>query len=376
MQRISSILSRAAAMHSGVARATVTTRTAMQCNFIQQCSISNSSYCMEANVGSSGSGKKTKHPTKLGPHDEVPSSFYDKATEDEKQLFDMVDSMAAGVRSAGPYDIQSIPGDQSVGLHNLTGRPGTLTFDKIDAAEKNATAGLERTKADEEADWRALPNLGTITHKGTNLDQLTGEQSNFAERTLNDPSFQETMHIDSLLEETFDQFADPRWEDDQPPVYIPQEMLNTTLPWRMVEEHENPEFAEQFIPRSSPELYRHDQQGLRSCEGKKQRQGVKGALNCHILDLKELSAFDIPTLRRFLTSDSEILNRKSSGLCAKCQRAVAKTVKRARQLGVLAHIDEYVIKDEGYRRPDMPFHAQAEEKEANFALPSIAKTIL
>lgn len=50
-------------------------------------------------------------------------------------------------------------------------------------------------------------------------------------------------------------------------------------------------------------------------------------------------------LRRFMTEDGEILSRESTGLCAKCQRKVSKTIKRARNLGILPRFGVYKIKE-------------------------------
>lgn len=62
--------------------------------------------------------------------------------------------------------------------------------------------------------------------------------------------------------------------------------------------------------------------GNRACPGKLQRKGKAGVLGCHKIDLDELDHMDIFTLRKFLSEDSEILGRKITGLCAKCQRQV------------------------------------------------------
>jgi small subunit ribosomal protein S18 len=327
----------------------------------QQSGISSSSYMRFA----AGDSKREKSKKTLGPKDAAPEEFFDQAVEDEKQLFDMVDAMAAGVRTAAPFDRQGVPGDQSIGLQNLTLRTNTsLTFDQIDAG-----------RLDKNTEWRAQP-LQTNNQNWSPDGNLSADQENFLKRLENDPSFSETVKIDSLLQERFESYEDPRYGEGALPMSIPREMLNSELPWRMDEEHPDPEFAKNFLPTSSPELFRHDQQGLRTCEGKKQRQGAKGELNCHIIDLQDLSHFDVPTLRRFITSESEIMNRKSTGLCAKCQRRVATTIKRARQLGVLAHNNEFVIKDQGYQRAELPFHADAEESKADFVRPAVAKTIL
>jgi ribosomal protein S18 len=90
---------------------------------------------------------------------------------------------------------------------------------------------------------------------------------------------------------------------------------------------------------------------------------VRGQLDCHLIDLDTLSPFDVMNLRRFISLDSEIMGRRATGLCAKCQRKVAKTIKHSRNLGFLAHIDEFVVKDQ---RPHMEenFHGSVEGEEA------------
>jgi hypothetical protein len=49
------------------------------------------------------------------------------------------------------------------------------------------------------------------------------------------------------------------------------------------------------------------------------------------------------TMKNYLSQDSEIQSRKQTGLCAKCQRQVAKTIKRARNFGILPHLGHYEI---------------------------------
>ncbi len=46
---------------------------------------------------------------------------------------------------------------------------------------------------------------------------------------------------------------------------------------------------------------------------------------------------DGEALRRFLSPQAKILPRRKTGTCAKHQRQVARAVKRARELGVLAY---------------------------------------
>ncbi len=128
--------------------------------------------------------------------------------------------------------------------------------------------------------------------------------------------------------------------------FIPSAMLNYTLPWTK-RSTDNSE-VHNFLPDTAREKFMHDKQGLRSCPGKRQKRGKQFKLECHIFDLSELHHLDVLTLRRFLSDDGEILGRKASGLCSKCQRQVAKTIKKARHFGILPHIGEYTI---GNARP-------------------------
>ena len=45
-------------------------------------------------------------------------------------------------------------------------------------------------------------------------------------------------------------------------------------------------------------------------------------------------------MRRFVSERGKILTMRSSGCCARHQRAIAKEVKRARQLGFLPYVVE------------------------------------
>lgn len=132
--------------------------------------------------------------------------------------------------------------------------------------------------------------------------------------------------------------------EDEMPVYYHEEMLNYNLPWRKSIEFEDPDL-DRFVPNDHEDKFRFDYRGYRACSGKRQRRGLNTQLSCHKIDLAELSYLDVLTLQRFLTHDSEILPRSESGLCQKCQRKVAKTIKRARHLGILPHIGEFVVRD-------------------------------
>ncbi len=54
---------------------------------------------------------------------------------------------------------------------------------------------------------------------------------------------------------------------------------------------------------------------------------------------------DVVTLKKFMSGESEILGRSATGLCSKCQRKVAKAIKKARNIGVIPHIGDYIIQD-------------------------------
>ncbi len=48
---------------------------------------------------------------------------------------------------------------------------------------------------------------------------------------------------------------------------------------------------------------------------------------------------DPDTLRRYLTEVGKIKPRRQTGNCARCQRELAREIKRARHLGLLPFVD-------------------------------------
>jgi ribosomal protein S18 len=64
-------------------------------------------------------------------------------------------------------------------------------------------------------------------------------------------------------------------------------------------------------------------QGLRACPGKLQRRGIKPELRCHKIDLDAVNFVDVLRLKDFMSADGEIMPKKETGLCAKCQRKVS-----------------------------------------------------
>lgn len=51
--------------------------------------------------------------------------------------------------------------------------------------------------------------------------------------------------------------------------------------------------------------------------------------------------------RRFVNDAGMIHGRYRTGLCAKCQRKVASTIKAARQMGLVPTISDYEVRDTG-----------------------------
>ncbi|MYE38367.1 MAG: 30S ribosomal protein S18 [Candidatus Spechtbacteria bacterium SB0662_bin_43] len=52
---------------------------------------------------------------------------------------------------------------------------------------------------------------------------------------------------------------------------------------------------------------------------------------------------DRDLLKRFLSADYKILSPRITGSCAKCQRRIAKAIKRARTMGIVPY-SPFIIK--------------------------------
>jgi len=306
-----------------------------------------------------------------GPFDTIPDDFYDPDVEEEKELLDFVAAMEAGVDAVDDYDDQKIPGMHSVGLGNLTTTFATYRFSDID---KEADTGVpvqkparKKQEVYNKENVVSITNLTSAELEESDRDKAAVEE--FEGKYERDPS--RDVMLEDLTDSAFAESLDKLDQWNSGHEIIPQEFLSYNLPWRKDIEHPEPIKAKSFMAKSDPELYRFDQQAIRTCTGKKQRQGPVGNLNCHLIDLNDLSHFDVEQLQKFLSPDAEILSRKITGLCAKCQRQVATTIKRARNLGVFPHINEYVIKDHGYKERFQPFRVPV-----NVAVTKVSKTIL
>ncbi len=83
----------------------------------------------------------------------------------------------------------------------------------------------------------------------------------------------------------------------------------------------------------------------------------RGRRRCDICMSKPLVVDykDIAALRRFLNEHGQIEGRRKVGCSAKCQRAIATAVKRARQVALLPYTSEHVrVSGVAVGRPSAP----------------------
>jgi len=266
---------------------------------------------------SSGSGGVGGGPKKKNEGLPVPDEFYDDEVEKEKEFMDMANSLLG----AGLESLTSMPESEVKRWNDLKKEQNPKDFNLF-----KLVSGEEKMEGDGSKEWEQ-------------------EKINFSDVPRDEEGVFESSPAHSALVEMFsNEDMAEHLEAFQPKTLLPEEYLNYSVPWRNVEEFPDP-MLEKFVPKTSPELYRHDRQGLRACPGKLQRRGPKPELRCHLIDLDDLNYLDVVTLKRFLSDDSEILGKKHTGLCAKCQRKVAKTIKRARNFGLVPHLGEYVLSD-------------------------------
>jgi ribosomal protein S18 len=281
-------------------------------------------------AGSSSSGDKDGA---------APEEFYDDDVEKEKEFMDMISAIARG----------------GEGLGGLTTSKDTFSFDKVDAVDhSNIPTGIVET-------------LKEVARGNSEMPR--GEQAPEAEGNAME------MVSDLLMNDDLaEHYGDIGLNSNS---LMPPEYMNYTVPWKKSNKLSNSSSvpSNNFVKRTAKEGFAHDNQGNRSCPGKRQRKGKTDELGCHVIDLDKLTPFALLTLRRFISVDSEILGRKDTRLCAKCQRSVAKTIKRARNMGILGHIDEYVIQDSSPLQRGKTYHKQTAAAGAA-AGGGVSKTIL
>jgi len=151
---------------------------------------------------------------------------------------------------------------------------------------------------------------------------------------------------------------------------IPEEMMDFNIPWRKTAEFPDP-LLRSFVSNDAPEKYSFKSQGNRACSGKLQRSGKNPVLRCHLIDLDKVHYLDVVTLRKYLSDDAEILGKQATGLCAKCQRKVAKTIKTARNFGLLPHLGEYTLRDARPAARKNKFHEAASDATVRIESKSI-----
>jgi small subunit ribosomal protein S18 len=75
--------------------------------------------------------------------------------------------------------------------------------------------------------------------------------------------------------------------------------------------------------------------GFRKKFVKKVYYRKKECFLCKDDKIKEVDYKNIELLRRYISEKGKIIPRRMSGNCAKCQRAVARAIKRARNIALL-----------------------------------------
>ncbi|KAG5192147.1 ribosomal protein S18-domain-containing protein [Tribonema minus] len=82
---------------------------------------------------------------------------------------------------------------------------------------------------------------------------------------------------------------------------------------------------------------------IHKCPGHRQgKSGFSG--RCEIFNQWDLHFQNVVLLKRFSSASAMIMPRRRTGLCARCQRKVARTVKRARHMGAIPYIGTYGVK--------------------------------
>ena len=265
------------------------------------------------------SSKKDKDNNNNNNNRTIPDEFYDEDVEKEKEFLDITTALLEKGK-----------------LSNLTTmKKDSITWEQFHNASNEPISMNESDDFDEKSDEELYEKFfGT---KMPNVEDMDDEAfDEFEEKTLQQPKVQlfTEAFLDKNLGEHLGSFPDSH--------IFPPQMLNYNVPWRKSED----EFAlDSMIPDTDPNKYHHDGQGSRHCPGKRQRKGKKGNLMCHKIDLDDLHVTDVVTVSKFLSEDGQILGRSQTGLCAKCQRKVANTVKQGRACGLYPHLGEFIIDD-------------------------------
>lgn len=98
-----------------------------------------------------------------------------------------------------------------------------------------------------------------------------------------------------------------------------------------LENQQQPEESSNERPSSRPPRDRGDREGGGGFRGRFRQQNYCPPGKC--FDYK-----DIDTLKRFVTETGKIKPRRQTGNCSRCQRELAREIKRARHLALLPFI--------------------------------------
>ena len=57
-------------------------------------------------------------------------------------------------------------------------------------------------------------------------------------------------------------------------------------------------------------------------------------------NIQEVDFKNLPTIRNYISGAGKIRHRDKTGLCATHQRHIARSIKRARHVGLLSHVSK------------------------------------
>ncbi len=86
--------------------------------------------------------------------------------------------------------------------------------------------------------------------------------------------------------------------------------------------------------RSRPDSQRHRMQRGRPGQRRRGRRVMRYCPDGKCFDYK-----DVDILQRYVTESGKIRPRRQTGNCARCQRQLAREIKRARHLALLPFVD-------------------------------------
>lgn len=282
------------------------------------------------NYFSSSSGDdKVKNNTTSSSSNNFPDDFFDTEGEKDQLFLDLAEVIS---KTGSAKSMSQAQGNVKWTDFSLNSRDELDKYNTTDGLNKN-----EFSKKESNELWDDI-SKGDHQHKFNLRTKLRNssreERQGLRDSHASDKDKGVMDAVAALSDSTLSGHMDSMSSDV---VFTPPEMLNYTMPWKKQDELEIPEL-QNFIPNDEPEKYMYGKAGNRTCTGKKQKIGLKAKLKCHLIDISTLTHMDTFTLKRFVSSDSEILPRIATGLCSKCQRAVARTIRRARSFGFMPHI--------------------------------------